>query len=187
MLYCLHNSKKSTTFAAELCNYAHRYCLIIDQVLRHGEYSAPLYCRAGAYAVCGIWQQIQEHTAPTIHRGVHHYQTQKRTSADGQSVIGIAMLLSQEMDNLSLSTSHMQIGELYGMVQVQALLESMKEIYGWLLFLAILCLIGLMLRYSGIRPVKVIEPTYRFIHNFLRNNTGLLRLRRSKVKEEIVS
>ena len=98
-----------------------------------------------------------------------------------------AMLLSQEMDHLSLSTSHTPIGELYGMVQVQALLESMKEIYGWLLFLAILCLIGLMLRYSGLRPVKVIEPTYRFIHNFLRNNTGLLRLRRSKVKEEIVS
>lgn len=98
-----------------------------------------------------------------------------------------AMLLSQDMDHLSLSTSHMPIGELYGMVQVQALLESMKEIYGWLLFLAILCLIGLMLRYSGLRPVKVIEPTYRFIHNFLRNNTGLLRLRRSKVKEEIVS
>lgn len=94
-----------------------------------------------------------------------------------------AMLLSQEMDHLSISTSHMQIGKLYGMVQVQALLESMKEIYGWLLFVAILCLIGLMLRYSGIRPVKVIEPTYRFIHNFLRNNTGLLRLRRSKIKE----
>lgn len=67
-----------------------------------------------------------------------------------------------------------------GMVQVQALLESMKEIYGWLLFVAILCLIGLMLRYSGIRPVKVIEPTYRFIHNFLRDNIGHFRLRKRK-------
>ncbi|MBQ4127566.1 MAG: hypothetical protein IJD72_06325 [Alistipes sp.] len=80
-------------------------------------------------------------------------------------------------------TSHTQFGELYGMVQVQSLLESMKEIYGWLLFVAILCLIVLMLRYSGIRPLRVIEPTYRTIYNIIRGNMKLrLRLRRrSKV------
>ena len=76
-------------------------------------------------------------------------------------------------------TSHTQFGELYGMVQVQSLLESMKEIYGWLLFVAILCLIVLMLRYSGIRPMRVVEPTYRTIYNIIRGNMKLrLRLRR---------
>ena len=78
-------------------------------------------------------------------------------------------------------TSHTQFGELYGMVQVQSLLESMKEIYGWLLFVAILCLIVLMLRYSGIRPLRVIEPTYRTIYGILRGNIKLrLRLKRTK-------
>ena len=108
--------------------------------------------------------------------------------AMGNAVVGRAlkvvmtrnsMLLSERMDNIELSTAHAQPGELYGMIQVQSLLESMKEIYGWLLFVAILCLIVLMLRYSGIRPMKVIEPTYRTIYNILRGNIKLrLRLRR---------
>lgn len=89
------------------------------------------------------------------------------------------MLLGERMDSVTLSTSHTPPDQLYGMVQVQSLLESMKEIYGWLLFVAILCLIVLMLRYSGIRPMRVIEPTYRTIYNILRGNIRLrLRLRR---------
>lgn len=92
-----------------------------------------------------------------------------------------SMLLSERMDNVGLSTSHAPFGELYGMVQVQSLLESMKEIYGWLLFVAILCLIVLMLRYSGIRPMRVIEPKYRTIYNIIRGNMKLrLRLKRTK-------
>ena len=43
----------------------------------------------------------------------------------------------------------------------------MKEIYGWLLLLALLCLVGLMLRHSDIRPMKVVEPTYRLIHRHI--------------------
>ena len=90
-----------------------------------------------------------------------------------------SMLLGERMDNVELTTSHAQLSELYGMIQVQSLLESMKEIYGWLLFIAILCLIGLMLRYSGIRPQKVIEPTYKAIYNFIRRDIRFrLRLRR---------
>lgn len=90
-----------------------------------------------------------------------------------------SMLLGERMDSVELSASHAQLGELYGMVQVQSLLESMKEIYGWLLFVAILCLIVLMLRYSGIRPIRVIEPTYRTIYNIIRRNMNLrLRFRR---------
>lgn len=90
-----------------------------------------------------------------------------------------SMLLGERMDSIELSTSHTQLGELYGMVQIQSLLESMKEIYGWLLFVAIVCLIGLMLRYSGIRPTRVIEPTYQAIHKFIRSDIRLrLRLRR---------
>ena len=76
------------------------------------------------------------------------------------------MLLSEKMDSVALSVNSTSIGELYGMVQVQSLMESMKEVYGLLLFVAILCLVVLMMRYSSIRPMKVIEPTYRAIYNF---------------------
>ena len=89
------------------------------------------------------------------------------------------MFLSQNMDSVTLSTSRVPMGELYGMVQVQSLMESMKEIYGLLLFVAILCLIILMLRYSSFRPLRVIEPTYRFIYNFCKKEVfARLRVRR---------
>lgn len=81
-----------------------------------------------------------------------------------------SMLLGERMDSVELSTSHASLGELYGMIQVQSLLESMKEIYGWLLLVAILCLIALMLRYSDIRPIKIIEPTYNVIYKFMRHD-----------------
>ena len=81
-----------------------------------------------------------------------------------------SMLLGERLDAVTLSTTHTPFGELYGMVQVQSLLESMKEIYGWLLLVAILCLIGLMLRHSDIRPQKVIEPTYRVIHQVVQHS-----------------
>ena len=79
-----------------------------------------------------------------------------------------AMWLSEGLDRVEQSTLHTHLSELYGMVQVQALLESMKEIYGWLLLVAIFCLVILMLRYSDIRPSRVIEPTYRAIHKWIR-------------------
>lgn len=79
-----------------------------------------------------------------------------------------AMWLSEGLDRVEQSTAHTHLSELYGMVQVQALLESMKEIYGWLLLVAIFCLVILMLRYSDIRPSRVIEPTYRAIHKWIR-------------------
>jgi len=92
------------------------------------------------------------------------------------------MLLGENMDSVTLSNTHIPIGELYGMVQAQSLLESMKEIYGWLLFVAILSLIGLMLRYSGIRPIRVIEPTYRAIYKFIRYDVMLrLQYRRRSI------
>ncbi len=84
-----------------------------------------------------------------------------------------SMLLSANVDHVEMSTSHTSFNELYGMIQVQSLLESMKEIYGWLLLVAILCLIGLMLRYSDIRPKKVIEPTYNTIYRFIRSDIKL--------------
>lgn len=80
------------------------------------------------------------------------------------------MWLSEGTDHVNQDIRNLSIGNLYGMIQVQALVESMKEVYGWLLFVAILCLMGLMMRYSSIRPRRVIEPTYRVIYKFIRTD-----------------
>lgn len=47
------------------------------------------------------------------------------------------------------------LGQLYGMVQTQALIVSMKEIYGWLLIVAIASLTVILISYSSVRPFAI--------------------------------
>ena len=153
----------------------------------------PVILRSAGYVMVAVMMLTANARLPFPYTFLHGLSFQNMFSAAlaapiGNAIVGRAlkvvmtrnsMLLGERMDNVGLSTSHAPFGELYGMVQVQSLLESMKEIYGWLLFVAIVCLIGLMLRYSGVRPMRVIEPTYRAIHKFIRHDIRLrLRLRR---------
>lgn len=153
----------------------------------------PVFVRSAGYVMVAVMMLTANARLPFPYTFLHGLSFQNMFSAAlagpiGNAIVGRvlkmvmarnSMLLGERMDNVGLSTSHTPFGELYGMVQVQSLLESMKEIYGWLLLIAIVCLIGLMLRYSGIRPMKVIEPTYSAIYNFLRHDMKLrLRIRR---------
>ena len=153
----------------------------------------PVFVRSAGYVMVAVMMLTANARLPFPYTFLHGLSFQNMFSAAlaapiGNAIVGRAlkvvmtrnsMLLGERMDSVELSTSHTQFGELYGMIQVQSLLESMKEIYGWLLFVAIVCLIGLMLRYSGIRPTRVIEPTYQAIHKFIRSDIRLrLRLRR---------
>lgn len=153
----------------------------------------PVIARSTGYVIVAVMMLTANARLPFPYAFLHGLSFQNMFSAAlagaiGNAIVGRALkiimarnsiLLGANMDNLELISTRTQFGELYGMIQVQSLLESMKEIYGWLLFVAILCLIVLMLRYSGIRPMKVIEPTYRTIYNILRGNIKLrLRFRR---------
>ena len=57
--------------------------------------------------------------------------------------------------------------DLYGMVQMQALVVSMKEIYGWLLIAAIVSLVLIAVSYSEIRPWAIF-PKWRTVRRTLR-------------------
>ena len=93
-----------------------------------------------------------------------------------------AAWLSEGMDSINLSTLRTPFMALYGEVQVQALLETMKEIYGWLLWLAIFTIIALAVRYSGIRPMRVIHPTFKAISKAVRSTISpIQRLVRRRV------
>ncbi|MBQ9147613.1 MAG: hypothetical protein IJX68_07865 [Rikenellaceae bacterium] len=157
----------------------------------------PIIVRSAGYVMVAVMMLTANTRLPFPYTFLHGLSFQNMFSAAlagpiGTAIVGRvlkvvmtrnAMLLGERMDNVALSTSHAPLGELYGAVQVQALLESMKEIYGWLLFVAIVCLIGLILRYSGIRPYRVIEPTYRAIYKFIRYDLRRprRRLRRQKL------
>lgn len=153
----------------------------------------PIIVRSAGYVMVAVMMLTANSRLPFPYTFLHGLSFQNMFSAAlagpiGTAIVGRAlkivmarnsMLLSERLDSVELSSLHVPVGELYGAVQVQALLESMKEIYGWLLFIAVLCLIGLMLRYSGIRPNRVIEPTYRTIYKFIRHDIiHRLRLRR---------
>ncbi len=79
-----------------------------------------------------------------------------------------AALIGSAFDATNPAASHMPIGELFGIVQVQALVESMKEIYGWLLMAALLCLAVIAVSYSPVRP-SAIFPKWRTIRRMVRS------------------
>lgn len=61
-------------------------------------------------------------------------------------------LLSANIVDFNPQVTHMPPGELFGLVQVQALVVSMKEIYGWLLIIAQTALLLILIGYGPVRP-----------------------------------
>ena len=66
-----------------------------------------------------------------------------------------AALLSTNILNTNPDIHFVHPGQLYGMVQTQALVVSMKEIYGWLLIIALASLTIILLSYSSVRPFAI--------------------------------
>lgn len=66
-----------------------------------------------------------------------------------------AALIGANMTAANPETAFAPLGQLYGMVQTQALIVSMKEIYGWLLIVAIASLTVILISYSSVRPFAI--------------------------------
>lgn len=71
------------------------------------------------------------------------------TMADNASLLGANVV------DFNPDVARAGIGELVGAVQCQALVESMKEIYGWLLLGAISVLFVIIVSYNPIRPFAI--------------------------------
>ncbi|WP_299993382.1 hypothetical protein [uncultured Bacteroides sp.] len=66
-----------------------------------------------------------------------------------------ASLLSANIVDFNPDIAHLPIEQLYGMVQVQALVVSMKEIYGWLLIVALAALLVILCGRETVRPFAI--------------------------------
>ncbi len=83
-----------------------------------------------------------------------------------------ASLLGSVITDFNPDTAHVPLGQLYGLVQTQALVVSMKEIYGWLLIIAIFSLMIILVSYGPLRPAaffpkwKTVRRTFRRIVRF---------------------
>ncbi|MDE7397078.1 MAG: hypothetical protein K2M98_05060, partial [Muribaculum sp.] len=78
-----------------------------------------------------------------------------------------AALIGRNFTDMSAVSGSVSIGELYGMVHQQALVVSMKEIYGWLLISAIVSLVVIAVSYAPVRPFAIF-PKWRTIRKTMR-------------------
>lgn len=76
-------------------------------------------------------------------------------------------LIGSAMTDFNPDIMHVPVGQLYGMVQVQALVVSMKEIYGWLLIAALTSLLVILVSYSPLRPFAIF-PKWKNVRKALR-------------------
>lgn len=86
----------------------------------------------------------------------------RHTMAKNAAMLGSALTATDP------TAAHLPAGMLYGMVQQQALVVSMKEIYGWLLIGAIVVLTVVMVSYSPVRPWAIF-PKWKTIRRMLRH------------------
>ena len=85
----------------------------------------------------------------------------RHVMAKNASLIGSVMTASNP------DATHVPVGELYGMVQLQALVVSMKEIYGWLLMVALVALLVILVSYAPLRPWAIF-PKWKTIRRTIR-------------------
>lgn len=109
----------------------------------------------------------------------------------GPAVIGEALRLTMAKNSALLSASitdvnpaavHSSLGQLYGVVQQQALVVSMKEIYGWLLIVAITSLVIITVSYGPLRPSSIF-PKWKTIRKGMRR---LVRIQVQAEKSQII-
>lgn len=75
--------------------------------------------------------------------------------------------LSAALTDFNPDAVHIPLGQLYGMVQQQALVVSMKEIYGMLLIVALVVLTTILVSYGPLRPAAIF-PKWRTIRRLFR-------------------
>ena len=87
-----------------------------------------------------------------------------------------ASLLGSVITDFNPDTAHIPLQELFGLVQTQALVVSMKEIFGWLLIVALLSLLIILLSYSSLRP-SAIFPKWQTVRRVLRHVVRMVPIR----------
>lgn len=78
-----------------------------------------------------------------------------------------AALLGAKMTAANPAAVFAPLGQLYGLVQTQALIVSMKEIYGWLLIVAIASLTVILTSYSSVRTFAIF-PTWSTVRRVIK-------------------
>jgi len=79
-----------------------------------------------------------------------------------------AMMLGASLDHVNPLIRHIPLDALYGKLQQQAMLVSMKEIYGWLCIAGLFCLLMFLLKESSLRPQRL-QPKFSTIRRTIKH------------------
>lgn len=96
-----------------------------------------------------------------------------------------AALLSSAVTDFNTDTMHIPIAQIYGMVQQQALAISLKEVYGWMLILALTALSVILVSYSNLRPLAIF-PKWKTIRRSIRHVVKIHERVQRRVKRNVV-
>ncbi len=178
-------SFKSTTAISFilLTGYLAIFYFVIDYNLPKEMLAVPLMLRGAGHAILGACFLTALGRIPVFPHFAQSLSVQAFISAVLGGAVGTAVLtqifervmasnaatLSSTLDRVNVVATHIPAGGLFGALQQQALMVSMKEIYGALTLVAILCIMLFLIRESDIvRPRKIIHPTFRAIRRLLR-------------------
>jgi hypothetical protein len=153
----------------------------IDYNLPKAALMLPIFLRGFGYvviAICFLTILTRVPFIPNFPQSltVQAFFSASLAGAIGDAVIGHvlkigikwnSLFLISNLDNVNPHARQHSMGELYGMVQQQALMVSMKEIYGWLALVGLFFLLILLVNESSFRPGNTIEPTAKVIRKMV--------------------
>ena len=166
--------------------YLVSFYFIIDYNLDKTTLILPIFCRSFGYVVWAIIALTMVTRLPFDYF-FHGVSVQAFVSAATGAAIGSAvlhrwfsitiqknlMLLGTTFDGVNHQVANLSFEMVYESLQKQAIIVSMKEIFGWLSIIAIGALIVVLVSKSNIRPYKVIMPTFRTIRQLIKRDLRL--------------
>ena len=154
----------------------------IDYDLPKEALALPIFLRSFGYVIIAICFLTALSRVPFQHF-FEAVSVQAFVSAGFGSVLGTAILgralnvvmkknailLSANLDHVNPVIGYIPQGALYGALQQQALMVTMKELYGWLTIIELSCLLLFMIKESDIRPRYAWHPRYRVIRRYIKH------------------
>ncbi len=170
--------------------YLAYFYFFIDYNLTKEMLFIPLFCRGAAVVTCSICflTAISQARLPFPNFAqaltINGFASAVLGSTVGPAILGEifehtitknAMLIGSSMTAVNTQAAHIPLPQLYGIVQQQALIVSMKEVFGWLLLIAITMVVMLAVIASDpIRP-SAIHPKWSTIRKGFKNSLKIYR------------
>ena len=152
----------------------------IDYNLSKSALAFPIFFRNVGYVIIGIiFLTVLSRVPFSIFPQA--LSVQSFMSASVGSVLGSAILtrillviqtrnnvwLGETLDNVNPLSGRIPFSEIYGLLHKQALIVSMKEIYGWLIWISLFCLALFLIRENSERPIRALQPPFRRIRRYI--------------------